>query len=165
MYSFCVFLTWSNSSEQHKNYLIHVSKGDTNAICVCARRETEPLAVLRSVDYLYYKSYTAHRWTDYTCTGATAEYALQMAAKMAATKKSSETLIFPCRGKAPGGGAMWGCGREWREGRECGGRRSGGKVRRVIGTCGTNLKPIDICNATQKVVVRGIKRKKGSTNL
>ena len=32
--------------------------------------------------------------------GASAENALQMAAKMAATKKSSEIVIFPC----PGGG-------------------------------------------------------------
>ena len=53
------------------------------------------------------------------------------------------------------GGARWeglreGCGREWREGRECGGRRSGGEVRRVVGTCGTNLKPIDVHNARQK---------------
>jgi len=63
------FFTWSNSSEQHKNYLIHVSKDDTNAISVCARRETEPLAVLRSGDYLSYKPRTARRWTDYTCTG------------------------------------------------------------------------------------------------
>ena len=67
-----------------------------------------------------------------------------------------------------GGGTRWvvvreGCGREWREGRECGGRRSGGEVRRVVGTHGTKLKPIDVDNATQKIVVRGIK--KTSTSL
>jgi len=62
-------------------------------------------------------------------------------------------------------GVREGCGREWREGRECGGRGSGCEVRRVVGTCGTNLKPIDVHNATQKIVVRDIKRKEASTNL
>ena len=61
--------------------------------------------------------------------------------------------------------AREGCGREWREGRVCGGRRSGGEVRKVVGNCGTNLKPIGVHNATQKIVVCGIKRKKCSTNL
>jgi len=32
-------------------------------------------------------------------------------------------------------------------------------VRRVVGTCGTNLKTIDVHNARQKIVVRGIKKK------
>jgi len=32
-----------------------------------------------------------------------AEYALQMAAKMVVTKKSSETVIFPWRGRGVGG--------------------------------------------------------------
>ena len=49
------FFVHGNSSEQHKNYLVRASKGDTNAISVCARRETEPLAVLRSRDYHRYK--------------------------------------------------------------------------------------------------------------
>jgi len=46
------------------------------------------------------------------------------------------------------------------EGRE-GGRRSGAEVRSVVGTCGRNLKPVDIHNTTQKIVVL----KRGSTNL
>jgi hypothetical protein len=46
----------------------------------------------------------------------------------------------------------------WREGREYGGRRTSGEVRRVVETCGTNLKPIDVHNATQKIVVHGIKK-------
>jgi len=48
--------------------------------------------------------------------------------------------------------------REWREGRECVGRQRGGEVRRVVGMCGTNLKTIDVDNARQKIVVRGIKK-------
>jgi len=56
-------------------------------------------------------------------------------------------------------GVRGGCGREWWEGRECGGRRIGGEVRRVVGTSGTNLKPIDVYNATQNIMVSGIKRK------
>ena len=64
--------------------------------------------------------------------GASAENALQMAAKMAGTKKSSESVIFPWRGKgrvSREGLREW-CGRVWREGRECGWRRSGGEVRK-----------------------------------
>jgi len=44
-----------------------------------------------------------------------------------------------------------GCRRELREGGEYGGEGA-------VGTCGTNLKTIDVHNGRQKIVVRGIKK-------
>jgi len=52
------------------------------------------------------------------------------------------------------------CWREWREGRECGGRRSGGEVGRLVETCGRKMKTIDVNKVRQKIVVRAFKEKK-----